>query len=55
MDVSLGRGHVVLFAIRPFWRYETQGSFALAFNTILNWNDLSVGWPPPAGGRARRR
>lgn len=45
LDVGYGRGHVVLFAIRPFWRWETQGSFALVFNAILNWNDLSLGWP----------
>jgi hypothetical protein len=43
LDVQLGRGHVVLFAIRPFWRWETQGSFAFAFNALLNWNDLEVG------------
>jgi len=45
LDAPVGRGHVVMFAIRPFWRWATQGSFALAFNTILNWNDLSVSWP----------
>jgi hypothetical protein len=45
IDAPVGRGHVVLFAIRPFWRWETQGSFALVFNTLMNWNDLSVGWP----------
>jgi hypothetical protein len=45
LDAPLGGGHVVLFAIRPFWRWETQGSFALVFNTIMNWNDLSVAWP----------
>jgi hypothetical protein len=45
LDVPVGQGHVVLFAIRPFWRWETQGSFALVFNTILNWNDLHVAWP----------
>ena len=45
LDVPVGQGHVVLFAIRPFWRWETQGSFALVFNTILNWNDLDVAWP----------
>jgi hypothetical protein len=53
LDVQVGSGHVVLFAIRPFWRWETQGSFALAFNTVMNWNHLNVGWPPPAG-RGRR-
>jgi Zinc carboxypeptidase len=45
LDAPVGQGHVVLFAIRPFWRWETQGSFALVFNTILNWNDLHVAWP----------
>ncbi|MGH7607592.1 MAG: hypothetical protein ACREME_09645, partial [Gemmatimonadales bacterium] len=45
VDAPVGQGHVVLFAIRPFWRWETQGSFALVFNTLLNWNDLNVGWP----------
>lgn len=55
LDVQVGRGHVVLFALRPFWRWETQGSFALGFNTLLNWNDLGIGWPPPAEARQRRR
>jgi hypothetical protein len=45
LDAPVGQGHVVMFAIRPFWRWETQGSFALVFNTILNWNDLGVAWP----------
>ncbi|HET9387848.1 MAG TPA: M14 family zinc carboxypeptidase [Gemmatimonadales bacterium] len=45
LDAPVGQGHIVLFAIRPFWRWETQGSFALVFNTILNWNDLAVSWP----------
>jgi hypothetical protein len=59
VDVPHGDGHVVLFAIRPFWRWETQGSFALAFNAILNWNDLGTRWPtapsPRRGGGADRR
>ena len=42
VDVSLGKGHVVLFGLRPFWRNETSGSHFLAFNAILNWNDLST-------------
>jgi len=45
LDAPVGQGHVVMFAIRPFWRWETQGSFALAFNAIMNWNDLGVAWP----------
>ncbi len=47
VDVISGRGHVVLFATRPMWRFETQGSFALLFNTLLNWDHLGVGWPAP--------
>ncbi len=54
LDVSLGQGHVVLFAIRPFWRWETQGSFAFAFNTLLHWNDLGTGWPPVERAAPRR-
>ena len=54
LDAPVGQGHVVLFAIRPFWRWETQGSFALAFNAILNWNDLGAAWPtaPRPSGRS---
>src|SRR5581483_7623035 len=40
LDVSLGQGHIVLFALRPFWRWQTQGTYFLGFNTILNWNHL---------------
>jgi hypothetical protein len=43
LDAPLGKGHLVLFGVRPFWRYETHGSFFLAFNAMLNWNDLDAG------------
>jgi hypothetical protein len=43
VDAMVGDGHVVMFAIRPFWRWQTQGTFMLGFNTILNWNDLGAG------------
>jgi hypothetical protein len=49
VDARLGKGHVVLFGIRPFWRFETQGSFFLALNAILNWNDLDAGRTGPGG------
>ena len=45
LDVPVGEGHVVLFAIRPVRRWSTQGSHALVLNTIMHWNDLHVGWP----------
>jgi hypothetical protein len=48
VDSPLGKGHVVSFASRPFWRYETHGNFNLAFNAILNWNHLDAGAPQPA-------
>ena len=43
VDVPLGKGHVVMFAIRPFWRWQTQGTYAMGFNAIMNWNDLDAG------------
>ncbi len=43
VDAPLGQGHVVMFALRPFWRWQTQGTYFLAFNAILNWNHLSAG------------
>jgi hypothetical protein len=51
VDAPLGQGHVVMFAIRPFWRWQTQGTFFLGFNAILNWNDLDAGKAPPAPAR----
>ncbi|MFL5579094.1 MAG: M14 family zinc carboxypeptidase [Gemmatimonadaceae bacterium] len=47
VDARVGQGHVVMFAIRPFWRQETQGSWALALNAIANWNALDVAAPAP--------
>ncbi len=43
LDVSVGKGHIVMFALRPFWRWQTQGTYFLAFNAILNWNHLDAG------------
>jgi hypothetical protein len=43
VDVPVGEGHVVMFGIRPFWRWQTHGTFFLGFNTLLNWNDLDAG------------
>ena len=43
VDIAVGQGHVVMFAIRPFWRWQTQGTYFLGFNAILNWNDLDGG------------
>ncbi len=43
IDAPIGKGHVVMFTIRPFWRWQTQGTYFLGFNAIMNWNDLNAG------------
>ena len=43
IDAPIGKGHLVMFGIRPFWRWQSQGTYFLGFNAILNWNDLDAG------------
>ncbi len=43
IDEKIGNGHLVMFAFRPYWRWQTQGTFAMGFNAIMNWNDLDAG------------
>jgi hypothetical protein len=43
IDVPVEKGHVVLFSNNPFWRGETQGSYFLVFNAILNFDQLNAG------------
>ncbi len=43
IDVPHGNGHVLLFSNNPFWRAETQGSYFLVFNAILNFDSLNAG------------
>ena len=52
VDEPLGRGHVVMFALRPFWRWQTQGTYTLGFNAIMNWNDLDAGKGTPTRSTA---
>ncbi|MGZ6038172.1 MAG: M14 family zinc carboxypeptidase [Phenylobacterium sp.] len=53
VDVPDGKGHMVLFGLRPYWRWQTQGSYFLGFNAILNWDHLDAGLPPkPAPAKA---
>ncbi|NWF99495.1 MAG: hypothetical protein HXY19_00910 [Thermoanaerobaculaceae bacterium] len=47
VDCPLGSGHVLLFGNNPMWRHNTQGSWALVTNAILQAAHLGVGWPPP--------
>ena len=53
LDATVGKGHVVMFAMRPFWRWQTQGTYSLGFNALMNWNDLDAGKSNdrPAAGR----
>jgi Zinc carboxypeptidase len=41
-DVTLGKGHVVLFSFNPAWRCETHGSYFFIFNALLNWKNLDA-------------
>jgi hypothetical protein len=52
LDASVGKDHVVMFALRPFWRWQTQGTYFLGFNAILNWNHLDAGKPDPKAAKA---
>jgi hypothetical protein len=40
VDAPRGKGHVLLFASNPMWRQNTQGSYALVMNAIMNWDHL---------------
>ena len=43
IDVPVDKGHVVMFSNNPIWRGETQGSYFLVFNTLLNYDNLGAG------------
>jgi hypothetical protein len=52
VDVPVGKGHVVIFAINPMWRQQTFGSFCLLFNAAMNYRSLDLGRPkPPADAK----
>jgi hypothetical protein len=42
VDVTLGKGHVVLFSFNPAWRSQTHGSYFFIFNALLNWKNLDA-------------
>jgi hypothetical protein len=43
VDAPLGKGHVVMFSINPIWRGETQGTYSLVLNTVMNFDNLNAG------------
>ncbi len=53
VDVPLGEGHILLFAINPMWRYETHGSFFLLFNAALNYDNLEAGRPKASSKKGK--
>jgi hypothetical protein len=52
VDAPLGKGHIVMFALRPFWRWQSQGTYSLAFNAIVNWDHLDAGKTVGSGAAA---
>jgi hypothetical protein len=54
VDVTAGRGHVVMFANHPMWRHQTQGSFFLLFNAALNFDSLDTERAAPPGRQTER-
>jgi len=43
VDVPLEKGHVVVFSNNPVWRGETQGSYFLVFNALMQFDSLDAG------------
>jgi len=43
LGVPSGRGHVILFSINPIYRGETENTYSLVLNTLLNFDSLNTG------------
>jgi hypothetical protein len=43
IDVPVDKGHVIVFSSNPIWRGETQGSYFMVLNAILNYDNLYTG------------
>jgi hypothetical protein len=43
VDCTVGKGHILLFSLNPFWRMQTVGSYNLFFNALLHWDRLGSG------------
>jgi Zinc carboxypeptidase len=43
LDVPSGNGHVILFSINPIYRGETENTYSLVLNTLLNFDSLNAG------------
>ena len=40
VDVPVEKGHVILFATNPCYRWQNFGEFRMLFNAILNYKNL---------------
>ncbi len=43
VDAPNGKGHVILFSINPIYRGETENTYSLVLNALLNFDSLNVG------------
>jgi hypothetical protein len=41
VDTPVGKGHVIMFATNPSYRWQNLGEFRMLFNAVLNFNDLN--------------
>jgi hypothetical protein len=41
VDTPVGKGHVLLFATNPSYRWQNLGEFRMLFNALLNYNDFN--------------
>jgi hypothetical protein len=46
VDAPSGKGHVLLFATNPIYRWQTFGEYAMVFNALMFWNDFPAEAPP---------
>ncbi len=47
VDAPVGKGHVLLYAINPIYRWQTFGEHGLVFNALLFHNDLPAAMKAP--------
>jgi len=52
VDAPIGTGHVLMFSFNPMWRHQTQGTYSLVFNAMLNFKNLGPA-PAPAPPAAK--